>query len=104
MDNIIQNQITPHLLSGQELAITYHTFTSSKHDLTTSSGLIQVHRSLARLAAVFITSDRDIRRSPPIGYREFNNFKHPDYIEAQLQIGSKQFPDMKNEFYTRDLR
>ena len=66
-----------------------------KHVLTTSNGLIQVNRSLSRLAAVFITFDQSDRGNPTVCYREFNNFKHPADIEAQLQIDSKKFPEMK---------
>ena len=60
-----------------------------------SSGLIQVNRSLSRLAAVFVTFDQSNIGANPAGYREFNNFKHLTTIEAQLQIGSKKFPEMK---------
>ena len=63
--------------------------------VTTSSGLIQVNRSLSRLAVVFVTFDQSTRGTPAVGYREFNNFKHPADIEAQLQIGSKKFPEME---------
>ena len=88
------------------LSINYHTFTTSKHALTTSSGLIQIIRSLSRLAAVFVTFDQSDRKTfVPFGNsgytggrREFNNFKYPgdthskydsDYLEFQVQIGSK---------------
>ena len=50
---------------------------------------------MSRLAAVFITFDQSDRGDPELGYREFNNFKHPSILEAQLQIGSKKFPEMK---------
>ena len=75
LDNVIQNQITKHLLDGGSLDINYHTFINSKHVLTTSNGLIQVNRSLSRLADVFITFDQSDRGDPTVGYREFNNFK-----------------------------
>ena len=112
MDNVIQNQITKHLLNGGELSINYHTVTTSKHAFTTRSGLIQINRSLSRLAAVFVTFDQSDRKIlVPLdnhvytgGRREFNNFKYPgddyskddsDYLEFQMQIGSNNFPDMK---------
>ena len=95
LDNVIQNQITKHLLDGGSLDINYQTFINSRHVLTTSNGLIQVSRSLSILADVFITFGQSDRGSPTVGYREFNNFKHPTDIEAQLQTGSKKNPVLK---------
>ena len=69
LDNAIQNQITKHLLSGGEQSINYHTFINSKHDISTSSGLIQVNRSLSRLAAVFVTFDQSNKGANAACYR-----------------------------------
>ena len=108
LDNQLQNNITQHWNNGGTLSIKYHTFTTSKHALTTISGLFQINRSLSRIAPVFVTFDQRVRKilSPfgNAGYtggrREFNNFKYPgdtyskndsDYLELQIHAENDSF-------------
>ena len=57
LDNSLENQIAGHLMEGKPLPINFHTDINFKHSILSTSGLIQVNRSLSRLAAVFVNFD-----------------------------------------------
>ena len=113
LDNALDNSYAQHLLSGKSLPISYNTFVSQLQTIANqSSPLINVSRALTRLKTVFVTLQKDYtvanNRNNLLGRKTWNEFYSPMSIynadgtysnvsegefEAQLQIGSKLFPE-----------
>lgn len=121
LDNALDNSYAQYLLSGKSLAINYNTYISQLQSMISAANIgqkairLNVNRSLSRLKSIFVTLI-----APPIPAlyvnsleviaRDWNYFYSPmfvtsagsnsgdlkhdelDEFEAQIQIGSKQFP------------
>ena len=116
LDNALDNSYAEHLLSGKALPINYNTYVSQMQSV--ASGQIgnvvlgqqdvrlNVTRSLTRLKSVFVSLFKSVN---DLGSKQWNNFYSPMHAEAitnnknqfskngefhaQLQLGSKLFPE-----------
>ena len=113
LDNALDNSYAQHLLAGKSLPISYNTFVSQLQTIAGQSApLINVSRALTRLKSVFVTLSKDYTvangRDLLLGRKKWNDFfspmsnynadgslthHEPGEFEAQLQIGSKLFPE-----------
>ena len=121
LDNALDNSYAQHLLSGKSLPISYNTFVSQMQTIAGQDApLVNVSRALTRLKSVFVTLIKDIQPvftgvaasgregNMTAERRQWNDFFSPaswdnrdgtltltniHEFEAQLQIGSKLFPE-----------
>ena len=105
LDNALDNEYAAHLLSGKSLPINFSTYTTQLQAITPNSNVaINVQRAFTRLKSTFISLVNSNVLNNGI-HKEFNFFYNPGYGDAttydstddlqfQMQIGSKQFPEM----------
>ena len=109
LDNALDNSYAEHLLSGKSLPINYNTYVSQMQSLLSGTNgqqkvRLNVTRALSRLKSVFITLDKqvtDLKRKPwntfysPMWFYtgSSNQFNSLGEFEAQLQLGSKLYPE-----------
>ena len=123
LDNALDNSYAQRLLSSKSLPISHNTFVSQAQTIAGQSApLINVSRALTRRKSIFVMLQNDYtaasNRINLIGRKKWNDFFSPMSIhnvdgayssvsdgefEAQLQIGSKLFPEYpirsRNEAY-----
>ena len=118
LDNALDNSYAEHLLSGKALPINYNTYVSQLQSTLSGPNTgqkslrLNVTRALSRLKSVFVTlispgPTTDADRAY-VGRKDWNNFYSPMHglnmglvnqfnsdgeFEAQLQLGSKLFPE-----------
>ena len=121
LDNALDNSYAQYLLSGKSLAINFNTYISQLQSMISAANIgqkairLNVTRSLSRLKSIFVTLiappiHADYVDSLAVIARDWNYFYSPmfntsagsnsgdlkhdesDEFEAQIQIGSKQFP------------
>ena len=116
LDNGLDNQFAEHLLSGKSLPINYNTYVSQMQSILSGATgqqkvRLNVTRALSRLKSVFVSLVRDVPNAElaaNLGSKEWNDFYSPMYdyakgsnnqfnsngeFEAQLQLGSKLYPE-----------
>ena len=116
LDNGLDNQFAEHLLSGKSLPINYNTYVSQMQSILSGATgqqkvRLNVTRALSRLKSVFVSLVRDVpdaELAANLGSKEWNDFYSPMYdyakgsnnqfnsngeFEAQLQLGSKLYPE-----------
>ena len=116
LDNSLDNSYAEHLLSGKNLPINYNTYVSQMQSILSGATgqqkvRLNVTRALSRLKSVFISLVRDVpsgEAAANLGSKEWNDFYSPMYdyakvadnqfnsngeFEAQLQLGSKLYPE-----------
>ena len=116
LDNGLDNQFAEHLLSGKALPINYNTYVSQMQSILSGATgqqkvRLNVTRALSRLKSVFVSLVRDVPNAElaaNLGSKEWNDFYSPMYdyakgsnnqfnsngeFEAQLQLGSKLYPE-----------
>lgn len=101
LDSELENQFAEHLLSGKSMPIKFSSWTTN---IQTTGGNAQptlnISRSLTRLKDIYVSFYQtgnilDVANSP---LKNVNYFKCPslvggDFLEFQLVIGNKVFPD-----------
>ena len=105
LDNALDNEYAAHLLGGKSLPINFSTYTTQLQAITPNSNVaINVQRAFTRLKSAFISLVNSNVLTNGV-HKEFNFFYNPGYGDAsiydsktdfqfQMQIGSKQFPEM----------
>ena len=105
LDNALDNEYAAHLLSGKSLPINFSTYTTQLQAITPNSNVaINVQRAFTRLKSTFVSLVNSNVINNGV-HKEFNFFYNPGYTDAtkydsttdfqfQMQIGSKQFPEM----------
>ena len=116
LDNALDNSYAEHLLSGKALPINYNTYVSQMQSILSGATgqqkvRLNVTRALSRLKSVFVSLVRDVpnaQLATNLGSKDWNDFYSPMYeyakvadnqfnsngeFEAQLQLGSKLYPE-----------
>ena len=116
LDNALDNSYAEHLLSGKALPINYNTYVSQMQSILSGATgqqkvRLNVTRALSRLKSVFVSLVRDVpnaQLAANLGSKDWNDFYSPMYeyakvadnqfnsngeFEAQLQLGSKLYPE-----------
>ena len=116
LDNALDNSYAEHLLSGKALPINYNTYVSQMQSILSGATgqqkvRLNVTRALSRLKSVFVSLVRDVPNAElaaNMGSKDWNDFYSPMYdyakgsdnqfnsngeFEAQLQLGSKLYPE-----------
>ena len=112
LDNALDNSYAEHLLSGKSLPINYNTYVSQMQSLLSGTNgqqkvRLNVTRALSRLKSVFITLGKEVAPTD-LARKPWNTFYSPMLLyegatppqfdkngefEAQLQLGSKLYPE-----------
>ena len=113
LDSSLQNEYASHLLSGKTLPINFSSFNHSSQSTNSDKDFsANIHRSLTRLKAVYVTlfnNWADTGAGPaevkkPGARKVCNDFYHPSSMRASedleqgqhsfwLQVGSKLYPE-----------
>jgi hypothetical protein len=114
LDNHLENSFTEFLLNGGKMPLNFNTYVSQMQSILSGTNgqqkvRLNVTRALSRLAKVFITLDKEVPSEEAfVGRKPWNDFYSPmqpyaggannqfnqnGEFEAQLQLGSKLYPE-----------